>query len=92
MSETYPRILARRADGALLVALDASIGCVYDPRQRRVYPRFALVSLLNQPYWRRYHGDGAELRDWPGPPPPLPTFPYPPQQQQKETPTNDDHQ
>lgn len=78
---TYPRIIGQRPGGALLVALDAQSGCVYEPAQRIVYPRLPLASLMAQPYWRPYHGHGAELRDWPGPPlaqapaPPPPVIP-----------------
>lgn len=64
---SYPRILGQRPGGALLVALDAQTGCVYEPATRVVYPRLPLASLLAQPYWQTYHGHGQELRDWPGP-------------------------
>lgn len=94
---TYPRIFGRRLDGALLVALDARSGCVYDSAARIVYPRLALASLLAQPYWQPYHGRNEELRDWPGPPQaqaPAPTMTLPlqqqsPQQPKKETIDND---
>jgi hypothetical protein len=76
MAENYPRILAQRPGGALLVALDATTGCVYDPAQRVTYPRLPLAALLAQPYWERYHGHGQELRGWTPPPaPPSPTQP-----------------
>lgn len=66
----YPSIAAQRPGGALLIALDAQTGCVYEPQTRSVYPRLPLASLFAQPYWQPYHGHGEELGDWPGP---LPT-------------------
>lgn len=81
----FPRILAQRPGGALLVALDERSGCVYEPHSKVAYPRLPLASLLAQPYWHAYHGDSRVLHDWPGPPPVTSMFPQrPPEHSDKK--------
>lgn len=66
--QPFPHIIAQRLDGALLVALDAQTGCIYEPDRRIVYPRMGLATLMAQPYWQRYQGPHDALNGWPGPP------------------------